>query len=56
MVGFGWKGIDMAGNGWIVPWFVPSGALVINTTGFAADDDDESNGMAFIEVLTVYCY
>ena len=56
MVRFGWKGIEMARNGWIMPWFIPSRALVINTTGFAADDDDESNGMSFIEVLTVCCF
>ena len=27
--------------------------LVLNKTGFADDDDDESNGMAYITVLTV---
>ena len=42
----------MAGNGWNWPGFVSFQSLVLNITGFD-DDDDESNGIASIPVLTV---
>ena len=41
----------MAGNGLNWPGFVPFWPLVLNMNGF--NDDDESNGMAFLTVLTV---
>ena len=34
---------------------MPFCSLVLNITGFAADDADESNAMAFMTVLIVSC-
>ena len=51
MAGNGRKWQKVAGNGWNWTWFVPFLPLTLNTTGFG-DDDDESNGMAYVTVLT----